>query len=60
MFFSFWPTAVPVTPSTMNWSCLLYGATVLFAVGFYGVYGRKVYNGPIIETAVVEGMRGVV
>ena len=32
MFFSFWPTAVPVTPETMNWSCLLYGATTLFGV----------------------------
>lgn len=32
MFFSFWPTAVPVKPDTMNWSCLLYGATTLFGV----------------------------
>ncbi|KAL8758371.1 MAG: hypothetical protein Q9199_001546 [Rusavskia elegans] len=34
MFFSFWPTSVPVAAQTMNWSCLLYGATTLFGVSF--------------------------
>lgn len=34
MFFSFWPTSVPVVAQTMNWSCLLYGATTLFRVSF--------------------------
>lgn len=58
MFFSFWPTEVPVTAQTMNWSCLLYGATMIFSVLFYVFYGRFRYNGPIVETSVVEQMRG--
>ncbi|KAL8888224.1 MAG: hypothetical protein Q9215_004315 [Flavoplaca cf. flavocitrina] len=32
LFFSFWPTSVPVTAVTMNWSCLLYGGITLFGV----------------------------
>lgn len=52
MFFSFWPTSVPVTAVTMNWSSVLYSAVVLFALGFWWVHGRRVYKGPIIETNV--------
>lgn len=50
MFFSFWPSSVPVTAVNMNWSCVLYVAVVLFAGGFWVVHGRKVYHGPVIET----------
>jgi choline transport protein len=49
MFFSFWPTSVPVTPMTMNWSVVLWSGVVLFAIGFWWVHGRKVYRGPVIE-----------
>ena len=48
-FFSFWPTSMQVTPSTMNYNCLLWGAVVLFSLGYYIVQGRKEYSGPIIE-----------
>lgn len=58
MFFSFWPGAVNPTPQTMNWACLLYGATMIFSIGFYVLHGRHVYKGPIIETSVVEQLRG--
>ncbi|KAF2475588.1 amino acid transporter [Lindgomyces ingoldianus] len=54
MFFSFWPTSVPVTPLNMNWSCLLWGATMIFAGVFWVVHGRFVYKGPIVETAVAD------
>jgi choline transport protein len=54
MFFSFWPTSVPVTPVNMNWSCVLWSAVMLFAVVFWWVHGRKVYTGPIVETSLVE------
>lgn len=54
MFWSFWPTSVPVTPKTMNWSCVLWSAVVVFAVVFWWLHGRKVYKGPVIETDVAE------
>lgn len=54
MFFSFWPTMIPVTPMNMNWSCLLWGAVVIFAGVFWVCHGRKVYKGPVVETTVVE------
>lgn len=54
MFFSFWPTFIPVTPQNMNWSCLLWGATMIFAGLFWALHGRKVFEGPIIETNTAE------
>jgi choline transport protein len=50
MFFSFWPTTLPVTRVNMNWSCVLWSGIVLFALGFWWVHGRKVYKGPVVET----------
>ena len=58
MFFSFWPVSVPPTPQNMNWSSLLYGATMIFSVAFYAVYGRFHYSGPVIETTVVDRLHG--
>jgi len=45
--FCFFPQATPVTPQTMNWNILIYGIVVCFAVGYYFVKGRYVYDGPI-------------
>ena len=49
-FFSYWPASMEVTPSSMNYNCLLWGAVVLFSLIYYFVQGRKEYSGPIIET----------
>lgn len=54
MFFSFWPSSVPVTAKTMNWSCVLWSAVMLFAVGFWTVHGRKVYKGPVVEVTNID------
>lgn len=54
MFFSFWPSSVPVTAMTMNWSCVLWSAVMIFAVGFWFIHGKKVYTGPVIETDISE------
>lgn len=48
-FFSFWPVATPVTAVHMNFSVLMTGAVVLFAVLYYALWARKTYEGPIVE-----------
>ena len=48
-FFSFWPPTNPTTPSTMNYSSLVFGAVILFSIAYYFAWGRKQYTGPVIE-----------
>lgn len=50
LFFSFFPPATPVTPQSMNYSCLVTGVVILFSLGYYFVSARKTYVGPIVET----------
>ena len=52
IFFSFWPPGVDPTATSMNWSVAVYGGVLLFSFGFWAIYGRKVYKGPIQETHV--------
>ncbi|KAL8663236.1 MAG: hypothetical protein Q9168_008126 [Polycauliona sp. 1 TL-2023] len=47
-FFSFWPLFTPTEAATMNWSVVIYGAVVVFAVGYYRVRGKEVYEGPVV------------
>ena len=47
--FGFFPPATPVTATTMNYSSLMFGATVLYSVFYYLVWGRKNFNGPVVE-----------
>jgi choline transport protein len=54
MMFSFWPASVPVTAITMNWSCVLWSGVVIFAIGFWFIHGKSVYQGPVMETNVEE------
>ncbi|TVY55613.1 Choline transport protein [Lachnellula suecica] len=49
LFFSFWPSTQIVTPLTMNWSSLLFGASMIFTVVFYFVFGRHSYKWPIVD-----------
>jgi choline transport protein len=48
-FFSFWPSTAEVTPATMNYTALLFGATMLFSVAYYMVFARHTYRGPVFE-----------
>jgi choline transport protein len=50
LFFSFFPSTATVTPETMNWSCLLFGGTVIFSILYYMTYGRHAYKWPIVDT----------
>ena len=47
-FFSFWPLYRDVGFETFNWSVAIYVAVLIFAVPYYWVYGRKVYDGPVV------------
>jgi choline transport protein len=49
LFFSFWPPATPVTPSTMNYSSLVTGATLIFSIIYYFAWAKREYKGPIVE-----------
>ena len=51
-FFSFWPVATPVEPKTMNFSVLMTGLVVLFAVLYYVMWARRTYKGPIVEVTL--------
>ena len=50
--FGFFPPAMPVVPSTMNYSSLVFGATVLYSVLYYFIWGKRQYNGPIVEIVI--------
>lgn len=49
LFFSFWPSFSVVDAAGMNYSCLIFGAAILFCMTFWLLYGRKVYLGPVWE-----------
>jgi len=49
MFFSFFPSTQVVTPISMNWSCLLFGASIIFSMGFYVIWGKHSYKWPIVD-----------
>ncbi|KAL9091371.1 MAG: hypothetical protein Q9159_001455 [Coniocarpon cinnabarinum] len=54
LVFSFFPVSVPVDPSTMNWTIVVIGAVLGFALVSYAIQGRKIYKGPV---AYIEGKR---
>ncbi|KAI7868527.1 amino acid/polyamine transporter I [Spinellus fusiger] len=41
------PRSYPVTAETMNWSCLMISAVVLFSTVFWFTFGRYTYKGPM-------------
>lgn len=47
--FTFFPPAIPVTAVTMNYSCVVYGGTVILGIFFYVIWGHKKYRGPSTE-----------
>jgi amino acid transporter len=45
--FLFFPQAPDPTAASMNWAILIYGAVVTFALGYYAIWGRHHYDGPV-------------
>ena len=48
-FFVMWPPDSKPTAATMNYSSLMFGATMIFSVVYYFTHARKLYKGPIIQ-----------
>ncbi|ORY10112.1 amino acid permease [Clohesyomyces aquaticus] len=47
--FSFWPPFAKPTVQTMNWSALMTGFWLIFGVGWFAIWGRRTYKGPVVE-----------
>jgi len=41
------PVSVPVTVATVNWAPVMFAGVVVLALGYYLLYARKVYDGPV-------------
>jgi len=60
MVFSFFPSVrTDLTVQTMNWSVLLWGGTMIIGIVSYFGYLRGRYNGPIVETDIIDQVHGV-
>lgn len=52
------PTALPVTPTTMNYASVVFAAFFLVATVWYFVWGKKNYEGPPThEEQILEARR---
>jgi len=51
-FFSFWPSAIPVSPATMNYSSLVVGSVVILSLAYYFAWAKKTYKGPVVEISL--------
>ncbi|KIX02539.1 uncharacterized protein Z518_08480 [Rhinocladiella mackenziei CBS 650.93] len=49
IFFLTWPLVTPVTATTMNWSSVMLCSTLIIAVIYYVVKGRKEYVPPVMH-----------
>jgi hypothetical protein len=52
LFWDFWPPALPVTKENMNYSVLVIGTVIIFAVGRYFLGGKVGYRGPLVDYEV--------
>ncbi|OQD68868.1 hypothetical protein PENDEC_c030G04593 [Penicillium decumbens] len=49
IIFTFFPTANNPTPVNMNWSILVFGVVVIFAIIQYLIHGRRIYQSPVSQ-----------
>jgi choline transport protein len=49
LFFSCWPSSRDVDEATMNYSIVVFAASLCISLAFWLSHGRKVYTGPILE-----------
>ncbi|KAI1172930.1 amino acid/polyamine transporter I [Nemania sp. FL0916] len=49
LFWDFWPPVTPVTAENMNYSVLVTGSVIMFAVARYILGGSVDYKGPLVD-----------
>lgn len=49
IFFCMWPSELPVTADNMNYTALVTAAVMMFSMGYYYFWARRVYTGPVVE-----------
>ena len=49
IFFSMWPSELPVTAENMNYTVLITVAIIAFSTGYYFLWARRFYTGPVVE-----------
>jgi hypothetical protein len=52
--FTFFPIAIPVSPMTMNWSCVLWGGAMIVGLGWYFLVQHKVFVGPRVQAGALN------
>lgn len=52
--FLFFPAAPGPTPASMNWSIVLVGAVLVFAIFWWYVQGRKTFIGPKLNANATD------
>ncbi|KAJ9483605.1 hypothetical protein VN97_g9796 [Penicillium thymicola] len=52
--FSFFPLTKNVDPTTMNWSVVIFGGVVMVSLGYYVIYARMVYKGPVTRVRLMQ------
>ncbi|KAI1390834.1 amino acid transporter [Hypoxylon trugodes] len=52
LFWDFWPSSTSVTAESMNYSVLITGAVIIFAVARYFLGGNVGYRGPLVDYEV--------
>ena len=51
LLFSFFPPIAVVTPMSMNYTVLMFGAVILFSMFYYFAWAKKFYSGPVVEVS---------
>ncbi|CEO59596.1 hypothetical protein PMG11_04268 [Penicillium brasilianum] len=49
MFWSFWPTELPITTDNFNWSVAIFVGVFIISLVMYVLKGRKEYHGPVVQ-----------
>ncbi|KAH6693559.1 choline transport protein [Plectosphaerella plurivora] len=59
VIFSTFPTMMPVSAQTMNYSIVVLAGWIVFGVVYYFTFGRSKYEVPVISASVITGMSAI-